>query len=347
MWPGLTDEATAFGDEVATFADLLLLGAATGLAEDAMALTRQGLAGLEHADLEISDELVHEEAVAFRRARRLESGEDLRAWLAARQLTMGDWEDHLRRSIAARWFSASSIGSGAPLGSGLDRQAFAVDLACGGWWGRLADLAARLWAAARLAGDDVDVADIADVEVRDEATRIIAAFEALADLGETWCIEGLRRIWLRERALEEAQRRCATGEAVSARVLAHANDWTELRYDELLLPTREAANEALLCAREDHVEAPDLASRAGLPLAQRRSRHDSLPAATASLLDGALPDQALGPVPLEGRWAVLWLRERRRPSLDDTATLEAAASELLEEALERVEQGLIRQAKTL
>ena len=66
MWPGLTDEATAFGDEVATFADLLLLGAATGLAEDAMALTRQGLAGLEHADLEISDELVHEEAVAFR-----------------------------------------------------------------------------------------------------------------------------------------------------------------------------------------------------------------------------------------------------------------------------------------
>ena len=44
---------------------------------------------------------------------------------------------------------------------------------------------------------------------------------------------------------------------------------------------------------------------------------------------------------------MLWLRERRRPSLDDTATLEAAASELLEEALERVEQGLIRQAKTL
>ena len=152
---------------------------------------------------------------------------------------------------------------------------------------------------------------------------------------------------VREHALEETARRCATPDAVEARILEHASEWTELRFDELLLPSREAANEALLCAREDSVGAPDLAARAQLPLLQLSSRNDALPVEAASLLEAAVPDQPFGPVALDGRWAVLWLRERHRPSLEDETTRAAASAELLEEALLRATKGLVREVGLL
>jgi hypothetical protein len=261
---------------------------------------------------------------------------------------MEEWQAHLQRSLAARELTSSSAGA-APGTSESESEALTVDLACGGWWQHFADLAARLWAAAKLVEDDADLGD-SDVDDRlaaDEASRIMSEFEVLAGLGEPWCIDRLRLLGTRQRALEEAARRCAAAKVVDARVGAHANDWTEFVYDELLLPSREAANEALLCARDDGIEAADLAARAGLVLVRHSDRHDSLPVAAATLLDGALPDQPFGPVALDRRWAVLWLRERRRPSLEDETLRATAAAELLEEALERIGQGQIRAANVL
>ena len=245
MWPELTDKALVLGDEVTTFADLLLLGTATGLVEEAKASTRRGVWALEQTDLALPREEVLEEAVVFRRARRLESGQDLRDWLASRQLTIDEWEAHLRRCRAGRALPFSAVPA-ETLELDLGCRAFVVDLACGGWWRRFADLATRLWAAGKLVGNDLE---IADSDVREETSRIMAAFETLSAFGESWCTKGLRRVRARERALEETTHRCATPGAIAARILEHATEWTELRFDELLLRTREAANEALLCAR--------------------------------------------------------------------------------------------------
>ena len=57
MFPELTDTALVFGDEVTTFADLLLLGIATGLAEEAMGSTRRGLWALEQAGFKLSGDV--------------------------------------------------------------------------------------------------------------------------------------------------------------------------------------------------------------------------------------------------------------------------------------------------
>ena len=338
MWPRLTDEALVLGDEVNMFADLLLVGIAKGLIDQATDMTRRGLWALEQLGFDLPREKLVETAVAFRRARKLESGQDLRTWLAARQLTMDAWEAHLRRSLAGRQLLSPDVPTGA-LEIGLDCELLVIDLACGGWWQRFADLATRLWAASRL----VEGIAIADSDAN-ETGRILAVLKPLGDIGKQWCAEGLGRIRTREKALEEAARRYATPSLVAARILEHGADWTELRFDELVLPTREAASEAVLCAREDGVSAADLAERCALPLRQQSERHDLLPVAVASLLDGALPDQAFGPVALDDQWAVLWLRERRRPSLEDDAVRTAAAAELLDEAIARVGQGLIWEA---
>jgi len=343
MFPELTDTALVFGDEVTTFADLLLLGIATGLAEEAMGSTRRGLWALEQAGFNLPRESLLEEAVAFRRARRLESGQDLRAWLAVRQLTIEDWEAHLCRSLADKQVLTTDSPAGT-VEIDFSCQAFMVDLTCGGWWQRLADLAARLWAATKLAGNNLAGADI---DLSGEKSRIAGLIEPLTAVDELWCAEGLRRVRAGERALEEAARRCAPPDAVAGRILEHANEWTEVRFDELLLPTREAANEAALCALEDGLEAKDLAARAAMPLLEHRTRHDLLPVEMASLLDSALTDTPFGPVSHDEQWAVLWLRERRRPSLEDEAVRRAASAELLEEALDRVSQGLVRRLSTL
>ena len=343
MWPRLADEALVLGDEVNTFADLLLVGISTDLIEQATDMTRRGLWALEQAGFDLPREKVVEAAITFRRARKLESGQDLRSWLAARQLTMDEWEAHLRRSLAGRLLPSSDVPTGAPE-VGLDSEVLVTDLTCGGWWQRFADLATRLWAASRLVEGDLHVADS---DIGDEMGRILAAVMQLVDVDEQWCAERVRRVRIRERALEEAARDYARVDWVAARILEHGADWTELRFDELVLPTCEAANEAVLCAREDGVSAADLAERCALPLRHRSSRHDLLPAAVASLLDGALHDQAFGPVALDNRWAVLWLRERRRPSLEDDAVRATAAAELLDEAIARVSQGLIRESSAL
>src|ERR1039458_1061514 len=130
MWPKLTGEALVLDDETTTFADLLLLGIATGLVEEAMDSTRRGLWALEQADSDLPRERLLEEAVAFRRARRLEAGQDLRAWLATRLLTMDEWEAHLRRSLAGRQLPTSAVPAGTPE-IGLDCRPFVVDLTAG------------------------------------------------------------------------------------------------------------------------------------------------------------------------------------------------------------------------
>jgi hypothetical protein len=350
MWPTLTDDAVVMGEEVATFADLLLVGIATGLYDEAVLSMRRGLEAVAHSDVVVTREAVLKEAVAFRRARTLESGQDLRAWLEGRHLSMAEWEEHLTRSVAAREVRIPAAADtetavhSDQLGSPLDFEAVMIELACGGWWQQFADDAARLWAAGRMVGNDIGGAG---GDVAGETTRIMAAHTELADLGRAWCTERLETIRTRERALEEATRRCATTEAVAARVLEHGTEWSELCFDELLLANREAANEALLCAREDGIDATGLATRAGVALQHRRARHDSLPLASATLLDGALPGEPFGPVALGDGWAVLWLRERLRPSPEDDSIRSAAADELLSDALDKAGLGLIRESSVL
>ena len=109
-----------------------------------------------------------------------------------------------------------------------------------------------------------------EIEVRDEATRIMARVRVPGRPRRDLVRTGASDNQTRDQALEEAARRCATAEAVEARVLAHATDWTELRFDELVLSTREAANEACSARAATTASTPlDLAARAGLPLAQR------------------------------------------------------------------------------
>ncbi len=92
----------SFASEAVTYRELLLTGAATGvlwgLVVEAAAgerLTRSSPEGPPR-------DAVRAEAQRFRRARHLESGEDLRVWLASRGLTLDEFDQYISRVVARR-----------------------------------------------------------------------------------------------------------------------------------------------------------------------------------------------------------------------------------------------------
>jgi hypothetical protein len=340
MWPLLDDVALRLADETVTYGELLLIGAATGLLEDARTETARALEALQGRLVDPSRADVRTEAVAFRQANRLQSGEDFRAWLASRQLTTAQWESHLRRSLAGR---SPVEAVAAPLAPDELEAALTVDLACNGWWRKVADEAERYWAAGLLAGDgfaEPDPAPSGEVAtLQMTAAQLAAALPSLGILDTRWCADRLCVLRSRQQALSEAEQRYSSDDAVAARVADHVGDWVRFVFDEIWLPTRAAASEAMLCSREDGLAPGEIASRANRRLEHHDLRRDRVPAAAAALLAGAMPGEALGPLESGDAVQVLWLCERRLPSLDDPAIRQDAVNELLAEALDRVAAG--------
>ena len=247
MWPELADVATVMGDEVATFADPVAARSPTGVVQGAIERTRR--AGRSRA--RPSGAAVARAPARGRpsvppgeKARKRTGSPGLAGGSAANDGRLGGAPASLARRrpppAESRFPRVRTESTSTP---GLT-QSISHAL---GYGEDLADHTARLSAAAKIVGGEV-VADLAaaDADAGEEANLVMAAFKPLADLGKTWCAGGLAKIRTRERALEEASRRCAGDQAVAARVLAHVTDWTEVRYDELVLATRRGCERGRL-----------------------------------------------------------------------------------------------------
>lgn len=351
MWPALDDAALRLADETVTYGELLLIGAETGRLSDASTATSRAVSLLERGILQPGRDEVRAEAAAFRQSRRLQSGEDLRAWLASRSLAVADWESHLRRSVAGRWHGDVPQTT---IPRSVLEPALVVDLACAGWWRRVADDAERYWSAGLLAtagsGSSGEARNLpcdarpCDSETDTRAGELAACLPLLGTLEAGWCAERLTVLRSRQQALAQVERAYGSESAVAARIADRAVDWMRLVFESLRLPTRTAANEALLCSREDGMAPMEIARRAAVALEHHDVRRDEVSTTIAALLSGAVPGQALGPLEVgDGGLLVLWLHERQAPSAEDPVVRRHAASELLTEALERTAAGRARE----
>src|SRR4051794_37982613 len=86
-----------FGVEHVTYAVLVLAGELDGQWQAFLAGCARAAA--RAARTAVDPEELRAEAHAFRRTRGLEAGDDLRAWLGARGLTLDDWQGALERLI--------------------------------------------------------------------------------------------------------------------------------------------------------------------------------------------------------------------------------------------------------
>jgi hypothetical protein len=373
IWPPLDREVLSFSTEAVTYRELLLTGAATGFLSGLVAEAAAGERLLRSSPEGPPRDAVRAEAKKFRRARHLESGEDLRVWLALRGLTLDEFDQYISRVVAR-----ASAGSSDPDAARdeLTSKLLFGELAFSGAWRVFADTAVRLFAAERLSGkgntsrprpDPGQSATAEDTSVTAEDTSVTAedtsvtaedkpgrppaeVLELLRPFGAfdlAWCGERLGVLRSRARALDYVERQIRSSEAVKLRIEDYRLEWALFRYDELQLRSGAAAMEALSCARADGLPADEIARRAGTELTPRRARREELPAGHAALLDGAAQDEAVGPIEHAGGFSVLWLRERSRPDGTDPEVVERAVAELLSEALERAATGAVREIDQL
>ena len=244
----------------------------------------------------------------FRYERGLLSGDDTKAWLGRRGLTVADWMEHLRRTVAGRQWDADS---GAPAATedapGVARAAW-VDALCDGTLQALAErLAARLAVHACLQEEgrfpsspppvqDVRALDSADRQFRAE----VAGLAALADELE----------W-------------------------HRLDW--LRFDMRLAAfhDEDVAREAALLVRVEGLDLPAAAEQAGVQVESQVLPLHRAPAGLRDRLLGCHPGELIGPVAVGDRFLVISIHDRLPPSIDDDEVRRWAEDGVVRRAVRR------------
>jgi len=289
-------------------ADLIALGVITGewpAFERAVAL---GLAlERDHPDAVSGDE-VRREATAFRYAHGLISAADFRAWLKARELTVGELSGALRRRLLRRQGLAAA---GPPVSEEQVIQVLPAEVFCDGVLARLAERGVDCLVAGRLSPSVSTPVPPANDQQR--RTRML----------------------LLEQALEWLGREVADPAAVAARMHQHALEWTELIGEELSFVGEGAAREARLQIAVDEERTATVAERAEVAVLDRRVLVGEAPSTQGLPFAAAAVGEVVGPWVQDGRWHVMKVREKVPPSPENRSLRERACDELLRERIAR------------
>jgi hypothetical protein len=278
---------------------------------------------------------------AFRYARRLTSAQDMRRWLARRELELGELRAAIERELARDGRHGAGPAHAADRARALAALPAEAVLSgalreCG-WW-----LADRLLAARRAPGG----APRTDVD--EERLRAVAAGEArllaVAALGEPAEERRarLRRILSADDAFA-AQCAAALGEEAIARCLdAHRLAWVTFDLEGLRCAAPSVAAEAAMQLREDGIALHDVARAAGLEIARTRLLLEDGADAFRAVLAAAAAGEVVGPVEVEGRHEVWVVRRRAPPDMRDRVVAERAASTVLAADADRRRAGRVR-----
>ena len=247
-------------------------------------------------------------AVAFRRARRLHAAEDLEAWLAARDLTVVEWQRFVRGE-ALRRRHAAQLDTVVER-SGVDDPAVRRSMAVWGWCSE---------ALPRWAGELASRAAAAHAwcERTDEPRPHPGDLGGLEELSDRFAAE------------------VASADRLEALLAARYLDWLRLDLDAAVFADPDTAAEARLCIRDDGWSLEE-AARAGRA---RLQRHDVLVEAFDAdlrhVLVRARDGDLLGPLPVAGQPTLLLVRRKDAPSLQDEQLRLIASRDLVRAAVAR------------
>jgi hypothetical protein len=103
----------------------------------------------------------------------------------------------------------------------------------------------------------------------------------------------------------------------------------------VVVADEQAAREIVLSVREDGLGLDEVAAEAGVDVSSTDASLDTLPSALRDPLLAASPGDVLGPLPLDGSFAVVVIDDKSVPSADDPATLARCATAILDGWVER------------
>jgi hypothetical protein len=336
--------AVSVGEDSLQTIDLVLLGVLSGQWLEFERELRIGLALADaHGDT-VTREVIRAEATLFRYERNLISATEFRQWLEVRGLSTGDVSEYLRRLVLRRERRDVSVAT-----TGGDEVAAVIraETLCDGILAQLMDDAVVLLAAGQM---DTEPADLASLEPADPASldptaldpersarAVLAAGSLDALRGASPGPEELRARVLRLASLEDCARRVrdqTQASLIANRIRDHALDWLELTGERLTFTREGAAREARLLLRDGETPAR-VSERAGTPALDHRLLVGQAPAGLTGFFAAAAIGDVVGPWEQDGRWHVMQVLAKQRPSPEQQQFRERATDELYREAVER------------
>lgn len=320
--------------------DAVICGALRGDWDTLERETAVGQACLRRARLghAIPEAEVDAAAAEFRYARDLVAAQDALAWLQHWGLDRAEWMDCMRRAVARRIWAADLPRIAAAHAAPADEvyAAMAPSALCGGQLKKMAEALARRAAVRdwlREQGDDaIDATGELPVAARDLPARGVTGLDAdrLAERGAV--------VMALEAALRLFRERVVTPQAIDARVTQRRLDWIRFRSRVALFASDAMAREAALCVREDRLDLSEVAADAHVAVEENAGFLDQVPKTLRDAMLAAGAGELVGPVPIDGRFGLIWIDEKRVPVADDVEVRKRAEREVIERAVHRVAQ---------
>jgi hypothetical protein len=283
---------------------------------------------LEQSAAPPAEDAVKRAGNAFRTERRLLAADELRAWLARRRLTLADWNGFLRRALLL-----ASSPDPADAGAADPAEVIWAEGVCSGAFdGFVQALAER--AAALAVEPDVDAGLPAPVWFERAPSREAAARMGVApDSVAVLCDE----LWRAEAAHARLRERVIASDAPRKAVASHGVDWLRVDCDLMIASDEDIAREIVLLVREDGVALDEAARRAGLEATRVSVLAGDIASELRARAMSATAGDLVGPVAIEPPkgFAVMAVRGKVAPSMDDPEIRERAERWAIEQALER------------
>jgi hypothetical protein len=323
------------GDRPVTYEDVVLAGMLGDEWDSLVAWSAEGIR--RHVGGVVDASEVRRVAERFRRARRLEAGQALRAWLAERDITIPEWEAYLGRRVAlGEGFGFTDRPSTLPVAFDAVLR---VDSFCNRFWEVGAKRVIEWMAAQHLLGDTtgtaIDVSQIVEAALADDAAK-------LSDKGAEWCQERLATLASWSEAYSRLGGSVATEAAIQSTIEAHWSEWSFLHLDVCRLASEPAAREALISATDDGTSPEEIARRAHATLRREVVRARDLEKGILPILLSTTIDEPTGPFRIGTDWVVMWVRARQPADASDPLVRADAVDALVSAAVEREMRGTVR-----
>lgn len=301
-------DAAHFRGELDAFWDELLVRL------KAEALARETETDLDEAALD-------EASIAFRYRYDLITAEETEQWLEARQLTLSDFSEYFAREQWTKTFRGKASPDNIPLAqaSSEQRELLAVELTLTGELDRMATRLAWRVAVRENEGN----AELEPALLEAEMAQYVRRVEGKGGEVLDW-LDGLGRepSWLEENlAMEAAYRRqcekLLTKDAREREVSALRLPLTRLEMEMIELESRDAANEAFLCVRDDGMSMQEVAAEGRYPYRRTELVLEEIPDELQQRFLSLSPGNVLEPTPRDDGYVLSRLLGKTEPKADD------------------------------
>jgi hypothetical protein len=281
-------------------------------------------------DLDLDATAVSAAAEQFRYDHDLITAEETEAWLASRTLTLDDFTDYFTRRYYASTVHENVVADNVEYGSASSemRQSFFADLILSGEFERITtDL---IW---RLAASCVEL-DLSQEPISLEERRFFERNNLTPAQLPDWLSRlGRDSIWFgKALAMEAAYQRCCerilVPKARLRELTALQQRLTRIETELIEVESRDAAQEALFCVREDDMSMEEVAAEGRYPYRQATFILEDIPGDAQQRFVSASAGDILDPIARGDGFELCRVIKKIEPHADD-ATVQSRIDQRL------------------